>query len=154
MFPGATPSSARCKNLANRRLIKTGAGAMAKPAKIVIEPGKPIDPAVVLTLNSFMENVTRKLNGFLSLGDASQSSHSGNIFGQYVEFKTPSADVQFQVDHGLGKPVVARIIVRQDKAGHLYDSNLGGWGPRSVYLKCDVASVLMKVLLLADPTTT
>lgn len=141
--------------MANRSLIKTGAGAMAKPVKIVPPPdGKP-SPEMFLALNGFMENITRKLNGFLSFGDGSQSSQAGNIFGQYVEFTTDATpDTQMQIDHGLGKPVIARIVVRQDIAGQLYDANLGGWGSSSVYFKCDTASVLMKVLLLADPSTT
>jgi len=140
--------------VSNRKLIKTGAGKMAKAAKIVPPQDGRIESVAVLTINSFMDNVIRKLNGFLSFGDGSQSSSAGNIYGQYIEFTTPSAiNTEFQVDHGLNKSVFARLIVRQDAAAHLYDSNLGGWGANSVYFKCDTASVLFKILLLADPGT-
>jgi len=138
--------------LSTRSLIKTGAGQHPKPVKVNTGAEGNITERAVATLNNFMLGIVRKLNGKLSLGDGSQSSLTGNLYGQYIEFTTPSTpDEQFQVDHGLGKAPAARIIVRQNKAAHLYDSNLGGWGDNSIYLKCDVASVLFKIALFADP---
>jgi hypothetical protein len=141
--------------MSTRNLLKTGAGLMRPSQKIT--KGQEEDSAkrfnrAISGLNSFMRDITRKINGRLSFGDASQSSSGGNIYGQWIEFITPGTpDLQFKVDHGLQKNVVARIVMRQDKAAHLYDSNLGGWGDDAVYFKCDVASVLFKVFLLADP---
>jgi len=107
---------------------------------------------VVRAINAFQHAIVQKINGRLSFGDASQSSLAGNIYGQYREFTTPSsANTQFQVDHSLGKVVVARLVVRQNKAGELYDVNLTGWGDNAVYFMSSGTTVLYKVLLLSDP---
>ena len=138
--------------MATLDLIKTGAGTVPKPVKIVLGKEGNLSAQVIASINAFQTALVRKINGRLSFGDAAQSSRAGNFFGQYREFTTPGTpNEQFTVDHGLKKVVVGRFVVRQDKAAHLYDVNLGGWGDNSVYFKCDIASVLFKVLLLADP---
>jgi hypothetical protein len=130
-----------------RTLKKVTTGKIVQPTHISLDKGE-LGHQTVHVLNTFMDAITKKINGHMSLGDGSQSSWSGNLYGQYIEFITPDpADTQFQVDHGLGQSPVGRIVVRQNKAGQLYDVNLGGWGDNSVYFKCDVASVLMKILL-------
>ncbi len=135
-----------------RTLRKTGAGTIKIPPKIQLGLEGELEKKAVALMNEFNARLVRKLNGRLSFGDGSQSSLVGNFYGQFIEFTTPSgADTQFQIDHGLRKSVILRLVMRQDKAGSLYDSNLGGWGPRSVYFKCDVGSVLFKVALFADP---
>jgi hypothetical protein len=123
---------------------------LGQPVVIVIGDDGNLTEQAVLAMNSNVLSIVRKLNGHLSLGDGSQSSLTGNLYGQWIEFTTPSApNTEFAVDHGLGFTPFARFVGRQDTAGHLYDSNLYGWGPTTVYFKCDTASVLMKVALFA-----
>jgi hypothetical protein len=135
--------------MARRQLVKTGTGLLTAPIRIVIgDEGNLTDQAIV-AINNNMDEAYRKINGQLTFGDGSQSSWAGNFFGQWIEFLTPSvADTEFAVDHGLGYTPVGRIVMRQDAAGQLYDSNIFGWGSDTVYFKCDVGDVLMKILLL------
>lgn len=138
--------------MAKRGLLKTGAGMIPIPPKIQFGLEGKLEQKAIASMNAFNSMIVRKLNGRLSLGDGSQSSLTGNTFGQYVEFVTPGvANTQFQIDHGLRKDVITRWIARQNKAAHLYDVNLSGWGSKSVYFKCDTASALFKVALFADP---
>lgn len=137
--------------MANPKLYKTGSGTIPMPMKIQKGKEGDLSDLVIGAINSFNGALVKKINGRISFGDGSQSSLAGNIFGQFREFKTPSsANTEFRVDHGLHKHVFGRIVVRQNKAAHLYDSNNSGWGDSSVYFKCDVASTTFKVLLLAD----
>jgi hypothetical protein len=136
--------------MAERNLLKTGAGMLGQPVRIVIGKDGQLNEQTIVVVNSNIEQLYRKINGHLSFGDGSQSSLTGNVYGQWIEFTTPSnPDEQFQVDHGLGVTPFARFVARQDAAGHLYDSNIFGWGPTRVYFKCDTASVLMKIALFA-----
>jgi hypothetical protein len=138
--------------VATRSLQLTGAGTISSPPKIKLGFEGTLEDKAVAALNEFNAVVARKLNGGLSFGDGSQSSRTGNIYGQWVEFITPDpGGTQFTIDHGLRKNIIGRLIMRQNKAGQLYDVNLGGWGPTKVYFMCDTASVLMKVALLCDP---
>jgi hypothetical protein len=137
--------------MANRRLLQTGAGMVGRPSRIVLDRKGNFQTQAINSINAFMDSLTGKINGLLSFGDGAQSSLSGNIYGQYVEFTTPTAGTQFAVDHGLSGTPFARLVVRQDAAGQLYDVNLGGWGDETVYFKCDATGILMKILLLANP---
>jgi hypothetical protein len=123
---------------------------LGQPVRIVIGKDGNLTEQAILVMNSNITEIYRKVNGHLSLGDGSQSSLTGNVYGQWIEFTTPSApDTEFAVDHGLSFTPFARFVARQDAAGHLYDSNIFGWGPTTVYFKCDTASVLMKIALFA-----
>ena len=138
--------------MAQRDLLKRGAGTIATPPKISIGFEGKLEEKAIAAMNSFNATIVRKLNGRLSFGDGAQSSLTGNFFGQFVEFTTPSsANTTFRIDHGLHKAVILRLIMRQDAAAHLYDVDLGSWGARYVYFRCDIASVLFKVALFSDP---
>jgi hypothetical protein len=130
-----------------RTLKKTSVGKIVQPPEIKLSEGKLEDQTVHL-LNLFMKSMTRKLNGHITFGNGGQSEWAGNFYGQFIEFTTPvTPDEEFIVDHGLGIDPVGRLVVRQDTAAILYDSNIGSWNKTSVYLKCDTASVLFKILL-------
>lgn len=133
--------------MADRLLKKTSVGKIVQPPEIKLANGKLEDQTVHL-LNMFMKSMTRKLNGHLTLGDGGQSEWAGNFYAQFIEFTTPvNANEEFVVDHGLGIDPVGRFVIRQNAAASLYDSNIGSWNKNSIYLKCNQASVLMKILL-------
>lgn len=132
--------------MALRNLLKTSTGKILQPPRLTLEEGK-LTSKTVEALYRFLVTLTRKINGHLSLGDGTQSSWTGNSYGQWIEFYTPAKDTQIRVDHGLGRTPVGRKVVAQDKAGSLYDSNKGGWGDNAVYFKCDVANVTFKIEL-------
>ena len=138
--------------MATRSLKPAIGDKLAQAAKIVLDAGGGLSAQVINSINQFQENVVRKVNGRISFGTGAQSTWAGNIYGQWVEFTTPSsADVEFVVDHGLNSVPFARFVGRQDTGAHLYDSNINSWGPDKIYLKCSEASVLMKILILASP---
>ena len=98
--------------------------------------------SAILNLYGTVRSIISLLNGKLRRGDGSQSSRTGNLFGQYIEWTFPSTpDVQVEIPHGLGRTPAGYNIVRKDRAGIVYDSNTGGWGPELFYLKCDEASL-------------
>lgn len=111
------------------------------PALATTKDGQ-FTPNAIVQLLGFLRTLTQRLNGLVSFGGGVNSTWTGNVDGQRVEFTTPGvADTEFELWHGLGRVPVGRIVMLQDKAGSLYDSNTGGWGTERIYLKCDAASV-------------
>jgi hypothetical protein len=49
------------------------------------------------------------------------------------------------VPHGLGRKPIGYDVVRRDAAAIVYDSSGGSWGEDVIYLKCDTASVTIKL---------
>lgn len=133
--------------MVDRIRLANGEGMLGKPNPIKSADGKLTETAAAY-LSGVLQGIVDKLNGKISFGNGEQSTQSGNIDGQWITFVTPAvADTQFEVPHGLGRLPVGRDIKRQDKAGTLYDSNPGGWGPKSVFFKCSVASVKFNIVL-------
>lgn len=92
--------------------------------------------------------VVKQLNGYISLGDGTTGSWSGNLDAQYVDLVFPSTpDTEVKIPHGLKRVPVGYAIVRRDRACQVYDSSTGSWGESLFYLKCDTASATVKVLL-------
>jgi hypothetical protein len=89
--------------------------------------------------------------GRVRFGRGNDGDRGENISGEFQEFTSHgTANTEFSVTHGLGSVPVGRIIVWQDKAGHLYQGPSTGtaWTSTTVYFKSDVVSVTFKVFLL------
>lgn len=138
--------------MATRKVIKNGVGQLGEPPLLSLErtPGgeERVSAALISLLNLFQQTIIRKINGAISWGNGDHATQTGNIQGQWIEVVTPSADVEFVVDHGLGRVPAGVVKMRANKACQIYDSNIGGWNDRKIYLKCDVDTATIRVALV------
>ena len=137
--------------MADRNRIETGSGMMGIPAKLIPEPTQDVTAAVsklISNLSGQILTLVGKINGRLTLGDGSQSSRSGNVDGQWIEWKfSATINSTERIPHGLGRVPIGYAVCRADRACRVYDANTGGWGVDTFYLSCDTASALVKVLV-------
>jgi len=67
---------------------------------------------------------------------------------EFVDVVTdPNPDFEFSVAHGLGRVPVGYIPIVQDKVGTLYLGD-GPWTTEEIFLKCSVASLSVRILVL------
>lgn len=125
---------------------------VGEPPPLQLEVGadgeKRVTASLVSLMNLFQQSIIRKLNGRLRFGNGDHATQSGNIDGQWIEVVTPSADVEFAVDHGLERLPAGYIVARANKACNVYDSNVGGWNDRTIYLKCDTGTVTLRIVII------
>ncbi len=134
--------------MALRERIRTGTGQIPIPDLVVQDKQGKINPAGLEQLKSSIQNLCRKVNGAISLGDGSAASWSGNVDGQYVTVLFPSvANTEVEIPHGLGRVVVGYAPVRKDRACDVYDSNSGSWNESRCLLKSTVANATVRLLL-------
>jgi hypothetical protein len=116
------------------------------PALATTKEGQ-FTPNAIVQLLGFLRSLTSRFNGLVSLGGA-DAQWAGNLDMVRIQVVTPGvADTEFEVWHGLGRVPAGRFVVLQDIAGSVYDSNLGGWGPERLWLKCDAASVTLTLMV-------
>lgn len=120
--------------MAVRDLLRTGAGALANITEI---------KTFTDCLTSF-QNIVRKINGGISMGDGLNSSLAGNLDAQIIDWTFADANVEYEIPHSLGRIVVGYEPVRKDRACDIYDSNAGQWSPTALFLKCSVAGATVK----------
>lgn len=99
-------------------------------------------------LNSLIASIAKRLNQGISLGTGAQSTQTGNIFGQWIEWVTPSvADTEFAVPHGLDKTPIGYFVAKRDKAGTLYVSSSGSWKKNVAFFKDSGAAVTILFMI-------
>ena len=129
--------------MVDKKIIQVKDGKISEPGPIRVEKDGKIGVQAINQLNSYMGAVVRKMNRGLSRGTGEQGTLTGNLFGQYIEFTTPSvADTEFEVPHGLGQVPIGFDTVLTNKAANLYSSSYGSWSDSLIYLKCNVGSTL------------
>jgi hypothetical protein len=132
--------------MAERARIENGVGMLPVPE--IQDPKKENLPFVVGYVAGVLGAIVRVLNGRLTFGNGNQSSQSGNIDGQWITYVFSSvANEQAEIPHGLGRTPVGYFVAENDRACTLYSSNRSGWGKKSFFLKCNVASAVVKFLL-------
>ena len=132
--------------MALRNRIENGVGMLAAPE--IQEPKEGQVAGVVTYLAGLFKNIVTAINGRLSLGNAAQSSQSGNIDGQWITYVFPSsANTEVEIPHGLGRVPVGFFVGEKDKACDVYTSNRSGWGKERIYLKCDTATATVNMLV-------
>ena len=93
------------------------------------------------------------LNGQLDIGQSTQTqpgAYTGNMNGQWFNVTAPaSPNTQFTLNHTLGF-IPSFYWFISDRACSVYQlPNTGtAWTATSVYLKCSVASAVLRVFLL------
>jgi hypothetical protein len=95
----------------------------------------------VNSLNSYLQAFADKLNiEGISLGDAVRNSMAGNLNAQRIEVKFTNAAQEREIPHSLRRTPVGFITVMQTSDGVLKSTNLGGWGPDSIFLTTSAAA--------------
>lgn len=137
--------------MAVRRKIVTGTGLLGIPSRLTPEETEEVPGAIIKFLTTLSDQIIAlytKVNGGLSLGDGGQSTGAGNLNAQWIEWKfSATPDSVEAIPHGLGRIPVGYMVMRRDRAAIVYDANTGGWGETMLYLSCDTASALVKLLV-------
>lgn len=135
--------------MAQRPRIREVVNIISKPPSLRIGEEGKISAQLLTSLNYFLQEVSQKVNGFISFGSGSHASWSGNLDGQYVEITFPSgADTEMRVPHGLGRLPIAYFVARKDRACDVYDGSDNTWGVEYLYLKCDTANAVVRLLIV------
>ena len=138
--------------MATRKRIFNGVGMLGAPPLLQLERDpdgtERVSSALISQLNLFQQNIISKINGLLRFGTGDHATQAGNIDGQWIEVVTPSANLQFRVDHGLSRLPAGYWVLRRDKACIVYDSTVGGWNDRHIYLKCDTDTATLRLLIV------
>lgn len=75
---------------------------------------------------------------------------SDNIATQLVsKSDTGSANAEFYIDHNLGVAPLGFIVIKNNKAGVVYDSGTT-WTSSRIYLKCSVANCNVSLYLIKE----
>lgn len=124
------------------------------PAAYISElPSIPQDaeemtPDMLRSITDAVQRIVRKVNGQVSFGDGASGFKAGNLDAANVNVVTPTvANTEFPVLHRLGRKPTGYFVVRQDKAVRVYDSSVGSWTERLMYLKADVATATLRIVV-------
>lgn len=135
--------------MARPTLVRTGTGQVAKPTRIVGNKDGTIPVSGLQSLNSYMATLAEKFNvEGISLGDDTRYSKAGNLDAQRIEIRFTAASQEREIPHSLRRVPVGYIVVMQDTDGVLLASNLGGWGPDSVFLTTTAAGNSLWAIIL------
>lgn len=131
--------------MALRTIIPDPDAAMGDIPPIALSDGKMSGPTAAY-LTAALRAIIAKFNGAISLGNGSTGYRAGNLDAQYIDVYTPATpDTEIEIPHGLGRKPIGYDVVRRDAACIVYDSSGGSWGKDVLYLKCDTASVTIKL---------
>ena len=86
-----------------------------------------------------IEDIGRAINGQIEFGNP--TSGPINISGTWAKLLTPGANVEFTVNHNLGRIPNGMLIASLDQAALIYASRLTSWTVTQAFFKCSVASV-------------
>ena len=88
------------------------------------------------------------LNGRVRFGSGDDGTEGENIAGEFqVVTDTGSANTEFVVAHTLGAVPVGYLVLKQNKAGSIYDSGTT-WTDTNIYLKGSAANMNVTLFLL------
>ena len=129
--------------MVDKSIVHVSDGKLSEPGPIRMTPDGKIGIEALNQLNQYMAALVKKINRGLSRGTGENATLTGNLYGQFLEFTTPSvADTEFEVPHGLGQLPIGFDTVLVDKAAILYSSSYGSWSDNLIYLKCSATSAL------------
>lgn len=99
-------------------------------------------------LDADIASIFNVLKGRVRFGTGTDGARGENISGEFQVFTTSATpDAENTIAHTIGAVPIGYIVLKQDKAGSLYDSGTT-WTSTNLYLKCDVASVAFTIFLL------
>lgn len=135
--------------MAERPRIREITDIISKPPVLRVGEEGKISAQLVTSLNSFLRDVAAKINGFISFGGGGHASWAGDINGQYIEITFPSVEnTEMRIPHGLGRLAIGVFVVRKDRACDVYDGDANTWGVKYLFLKCDTANAVVRLLVV------
>lgn len=133
--------------MATRTRLEDGYGAIGQLPDIQLHEGK-LTEQLALALSSKIQEIIARANNGWSLGSGSHAHKAGNLDAQYVDVLTPdSANAEFEIPHGLLRRPIGYLVVLSDRSVNVYASSLGSWTSDVFYLKADVASATLRLLV-------
>jgi hypothetical protein len=127
---------------------RTAGTSIADMPPITLSEGKLTDQQAAYVTDT-VRNIVRRFNGFISFGDGTNSSWSGNIDGETKEFFFAAANTDYEVPHGLGRPPIGIIVLDVNVDGAVVrGSQRGDWNATRLFLRCSEtgATALMVVV--------
>lgn len=125
--------------MAKSTRIPTGAGMIADLPAVSSQDGKLTDTQVSYLIDA-IKRVISAINGKITLGDSTHSSQSGNVDGQWKEVTFASANVDYEVPHGLGRVPVGIIVIDVNVDGAVVrGGSRGSWSPTRMFVRCNQA---------------
>ena len=119
--------------------IRKGTGYVTDMPPITLNEGKLTNQSAAYITDA-IRGLIRQYNGFVSLGDGSNSSWSGNVDGQTKEIYFPAANTDVEVPHGLGRPPIGIIVLDVNVDGAVVRGNQrGDWNANRLFLRCSQA---------------
>jgi hypothetical protein len=115
--------------------------------KLPNQPDIPekIEPPVIHTVRWFWEQISRILNGNISLGGPTTPD---NINGFWFTGITPAiANTEMNILHNLNRVPVGYLVVRNDAPLELYDSGTA-WTSTLIYLKSPNTDVNFTIFIV------
>jgi hypothetical protein len=112
--------------------------------------GANITARMITLLYDKVQELITRVSGLISFGNAVDGSWSGDVNGQYREVTFPvAANTQYRIEHGLNR-IPVFFIVQAEGIGLVYadDSDRASWNKTEIYLKCNVGSVKVKLLIV------
>ncbi len=132
-----------------RTMREDGMGTVGKVPTLQLDKKGQVSPSLFNTVIGILGGIADALNGRLTFGSGITGFRMGNFNGQWIDVLTPAAaNTEFVIPHGLGHVPVAVVPGLQDKAASLYASSAGSWDESVIYMKCSVASVTFKLMVV------
>jgi len=117
-------------------------GLLAPPVPIRLGKDGGITPGMIVSLNQTLTAIVSHINGGLSMGTAQAGTRTGNMRNQWLVFVSPgTADLEFELPHGLGRVPFGYTTWFVDKAAIVYASRYGSWNRERIFLKVNATSV-------------
>jgi len=117
-------------------------GLIAPPPQVRLGDDGKVSVASIVSLNQTLASIIRHINSGLSVGAAGAGTQVGNFRNQWLVFLSPgTANVEFELPHGLGRAPIGFTTWFVDAAAVIYASRYGSWNKERILLKVNVASV-------------
>lgn len=106
--------------------------------------------SLIKTIIEDLQNLFLALQGRIRFGDGGDGDRGENISGEFQQFTSGAANVEFSVGHGLGVIPVGFIPLWQSAAADLYQGPTTGtaWTSTHIYVKSNVDTVGFQIFLL------
>lgn len=133
--------------MAIRRKLQDGSGSVGQLPPIALKDGK-LTEKLALAITDKMGQLIDKFNNGLSLGTGESGYQAGNLDAQFIDVLMPGvADTEIAIPHGLSRVPIGFLVVNKDRACNIYNSSLGSWSNTIMYLKSNVASATIRLLV-------
>lgn len=122
-------------------------GYISDPGEMKKDEQGVIPQSQIINLNDWLKSLSQRFNGQISFGSGAIGTVTGNLDATTEDVYFPLANTEVTVVHQLGRVPVLYFQGRADRACRVYDSRQNSWTDRIMYLKCDTAGALVKVVI-------